>query len=586
MKKKTKIAWIVTSFLLFLVICFGYQAVPEAYSADSPDTYYFHEGWTQIIGDSQIELDDIQDFQQLDAGTPLIFTCTLPEIADGEALLLYSSNQEVTAYVDDICIHDFSMQEGLEFLKTPGSAWNQIDLTADMSNKTLRLEIRSDIDYYTTNYLSSICLVNSSRVESARFQQIWFLIALAITLGLLTLSAFINARIWVNSHRKHYFLSLSGFYLTILLWWLTHLHVYELITHRPLVSYLLEMFFIRCIPMGLHLFLRSNYSGFPRATRVIGWISLHNIFIAIILQFTVKLCLLESLWINDLIFLLNLGLYACVLFKRLRDSKRISTHDIPYLLIGVLLLGVICDVSRFTFFSLWMFPPGMFTLISCTLYTSISLIVMRHQDAMLAQEKDTLESSYQRLQTTSLMQQIKAHFIFNTLNTISSLCKRDAKAADKAVTLFATYMRDYMYLINTMETIPLEKELSLVTSYLNIEKIRFGDKFEFVINADYKNFKLPPLSLQPIIENAVVHGIHGLKSGGYISLTTMRVENIAEIIIQDNGVGFDTDILNTEQGVALSNLKKRIEMMTSGAVAIRSEKGQGTTVIIYIPLPE
>ncbi|WP_409968970.1 histidine kinase [Bengtsoniella intestinalis] len=187
-------------------------------------------------------------------------------------------------------------------------------------------------------------------------------------------------------------------------------------------------------------------------------------------------------------------------------------------------------------------------------------------------------------ENTKLVYQIKAHFFFNTLNTISALCKQDASKADKAILTFASFMRSYMYLINEGQNIPFEQELSLVKSSLAIEKMRFPDSFTYDFDLAYTDFNIPPLCLQPLVENAVLHGLRKTGSHGKMSISTTKTGNMAQIRIADNGVGFDPTILETTSSIGIRNLTKRVALMANGTVSFESKQGEGTVVVIEVPI--
>ncbi len=186
-------------------------------------------------------------------------------------------------------------------------------------------------------------------------------------------------------------------------------------------------------------------------------------------------------------------------------------------------------------------------------------------------------------QQTILAHQIKAHFYYNTLNTISALCKQDAMQADHAITTFASYMRSYMHLINEEENISFRQELSLVKSTLEIERLRFSDSFTYEFDLETEDFQIPPLTLQPLVENGLLHGLRRTGRSGKLTITTRKVGKGVRIIIADNRLGFDTKTLESTTSIGVKNLTKRIELMVNGTVTIQSEIGKGTQSIIDIP---
>ncbi|WP_409969072.1 histidine kinase [Bengtsoniella intestinalis] len=187
-------------------------------------------------------------------------------------------------------------------------------------------------------------------------------------------------------------------------------------------------------------------------------------------------------------------------------------------------------------------------------------------------------------QKVVLAHQIKAHFFFNTLNTISALCKQDAIQADEAIRTFASYMRTYMHLINESDMIPFQQELMLVKSTLAIEKLRFPDSFIYELDLEETEFDIPPLTLQPMVENALLHGLRRTGHHGTLTITTCKRDGAIWITISDNGLGFDTSVLKKTKSIGLKNSTRRIQMMAGGSVDITSQLGAGTQAVIQIPI--
>lgn len=140
-----------------------------------------------------------------------------------------------------------------------------------------------------------------------------------------------------------------------------------------------------------------------------------------------------------------------------------------------------------------------------------------------------------------------------------------------------------MYLINESDMIPFEQELTLVKSTLEIEKLRFPNSFTYELDLDIKNFDIPPLTLQPIVENALLHGLRRTGHHGTLKLKSHTADDAIYITITDDGLGFDTSVLAKTKSIGLKNLTRRIEMMVAGTVSIQSELGKGTTAVITIP---
>lgn len=202
--------------------------------------------------------------------------------------------------------------------------------------------------------------------------------------------------------------------------------------------------------------------------------------------------------------------------------------------------------------------------------------------AQLARQEKELTD----LRTQIMLSQIQPHFLYNTLTTIGALCSMErSREAEDVVNKFAVYFRQNMESLSRERYIPFERELEHVRTYLWIEKVRFEDS----LNVDYKigptNFHLPSLSLQPLVENAVKHGICKKETSGTVTIGTKETADEFLVIISDDGVGFDPmEKLDERRAhVGIENTRTRLEILCHGRLEIQSRKGEGTTATIHLP---
>jgi len=186
--------------------------------------------------------------------------------------------------------------------------------------------------------------------------------------------------------------------------------------------------------------------------------------------------------------------------------------------------------------------------------------------------------------------QIKPHFLYNTLNTIASLSEIDPERTRELLNDFGSYLRGCFDLRNLDKVVPFSKEWTLVKSYLQIEQARFGDRIRITTNVpDNQSFLLPPLTVQPIVENALRHGILTRFSGGNIHIEVREEQDGFLICVQDDGVGIPDDkkeaILSGayRSGIGLVNVNRRLVNTYGSGLRIESEAGQGTEVSFRIP---
>lgn len=192
-----------------------------------------------------------------------------------------------------------------------------------------------------------------------------------------------------------------------------------------------------------------------------------------------------------------------------------------------------------------------------------------------------------RLEMACLQAQIQPHFLFNTLNSISALSEIDLARMRSLLGEFGNYLRSSFAELNAERLVPLSHEIQLVRSYLYIEQERFGERLNVEWEIDERlNLQLPPLSIQPLVENAVRHGIMARASGGTIRIRIADEEDKAVISIHDNGVGIEKEraqrLLDTQSpihtGVGLRNTDRRLKQIYGSGLLIQSEQGCGTTV--------
>ncbi|MBR2875960.1 MAG: histidine kinase [Clostridia bacterium] len=186
-----------------------------------------------------------------------------------------------------------------------------------------------------------------------------------------------------------------------------------------------------------------------------------------------------------------------------------------------------------------------------------------------------------------MLSQIKPHFLYNALNTIKYLIKKDPKTAEQVVVKFAKYLRANMDSLTQKTPLPVEKELDHVANYTDIEKHRFGDRLNVVYETDCKNFVILPLTIQPIVENAIKHGINQKPEGGTVTVRTYEDEEHFFVSVADDGVGYDVNVApsdNDERShVGINNIKIRLKEMLNATVDVDSKVGEGTKVLITIP---
>ncbi|MDG0810539.1 ATP-binding protein [Cohnella rhizosphaerae] len=198
------------------------------------------------------------------------------------------------------------------------------------------------------------------------------------------------------------------------------------------------------------------------------------------------------------------------------------------------------------------------------------------------------------LEVAFLQSQIKPHFLHNVLNSIAASSYTDADRARKMIVDLSDYLRGSFRFSNAEGRIAFAEEFQLIRTYVDIEQARFKDRirFEYDIAEEAYTLRLPPLLLQPLVENAIRHGIGSRIEGGTVKLTAALSDGHWQLVVTDNGVGIAPERFKTlldradtkdPQGVGLLNINKRLKYEYGVALELASEQGRGTTITMRIP---
>jgi hypothetical protein len=190
------------------------------------------------------------------------------------------------------------------------------------------------------------------------------------------------------------------------------------------------------------------------------------------------------------------------------------------------------------------------------------------------------EIAHQRARIMVL--QMRPHFIYNAMTSIYYLCAKDSKKAQQVTMDFTAYLRKNFTAIASEDTVPFSDELEHTRAYLAVEQVQFEDSLLVDYDTPHKEFRLPPLTLQPIVENAVKHGMDPEYAPLHISIRTRETDSGSEITVEDNGPGF-APADDCEPHIALENIRQRLEMMCNGKMTIHPREGGGTVVTVTIP---
>lgn len=554
-------------------------------------------GFEKIIEYSCIEEEDAN----APIGIRKEYTFTLEERKETDiCLAFYTVHQYAAVYVDEENVYRLEPVGKKRLSRTPGCNWVMLPLYREDFDKEVRVEItpvyESFRDREVEFLLGSRLAIYCDRLKRDLPQLL--LGAMAVFTGIVFLC--VAGCSMVHARKGKSLAALGIFSAMMGLWRLTDTRFTPLLVsdHPTAVFYIsVAMLMLGMIPL-----MKWAEDYFSKTVQCVldGYCILAAVLclVQVIFQIVGYADLREMLTITHLV--IGAGVFA-VLGGISYDHRKYP--DKPKRILGNVLLfvcacGVAADIA--VFYIKGNSSGLVFTLLAFLLYVVfmgiLTMLQYGEQTFILAEqqrqlaEKDRLLAEQERKLTqrriATMMSQIRSHFIFNVLSTISSYCKSDAKKADQALIRFARYLRRNIRIIEEEGTIDFASELEQVEDYVALEQMRFEDKITFVKDIETTSFQLPPLTIQPIVENAIKHGLLEHGKSGTICLSTLRESDHITILVEDDGAGFDPDKLETEDSVGLKNVRSRLETMVGGSLVIRSCPGEGTTVAITIPLSD
>ncbi len=292
--------------------------------------------------------------------------------------------------------------------------------------------------------------------------------------------------------------------------------------------------------------------------------------------------------------LVNIVLFVCLIKECMQAGKKkrwiLFGLGLPLLAFEADVLATAAGIWKGGAVSKYVF----FVLAAAALFTVLRIIPesinaaakareLEIQRGKLEAEKNMVEAELKESRISIMLSQIQPHFIYNTLGTIERLCLKDPEKASALVRNFSLYLRGNFSELNSVIPIRFSEELKHIEYYVNIEKVRFPDMcIEY--DVETTDFVLPALSVQPLVENAIKHGLMRLETGGTVVVRSYETSTHYCVEIKDDGVGFDTSLpVDEKKHVGLRNIRERLKTMVNGELILESEINCGTKALIMIP---
>ncbi len=536
-------------------------------------------------------LDIIRDYElqpTTSSDVPSIITLPItPEIKVNDAIAIRTVHQEMFAYItsnfdESKLVYEYTKKFSDKWGKSATNQWHIIPIDPHAKNIVLRFELYTPYDDFF-DYKNFIAFGDTTTL-------IEYITALSLPSASISILAIISGfttiiLISLNTIKKTnaYLLPLGFLLIFIGLWSLgqsQRLYFYLVPRHIDRFIYVVSFFLV---PECFFFMLSYFYNGLlKKVLHIATCISACLTFICLLLQLFEVVHLFESFQLLIFNFVFGMLLIVVLTIMKLKSNKT---------KVGIEFLAFFIIMSVLVLFEIDNFLSGDFTniafFIRCVLvilsfYVSIRFI--RH-NAKRSREYKRIRRKLELSRVYTVTQKMKPHLIHNTLLSIQDLCHTSPMEAVDAIEVFSKYLRSSFDSPSNEKLIPFSKELTYIREYIDVQKICYGDDITYEEELNVTNFSIPPFTLQPLIENAVKHGIRKCVEPGCVKLTTDGVDNYVVITIADDGIGFDSkkiehNSLNTSTG----NVLFRLRHLMGATIEIDSIKNKGTKITISFSL--
>lgn len=334
---------------------------------------------------------------------------------------------------------------------------------------------------------------------------------------------------------------------------------------------------------SVFLYLKSNLQ--KPLTRAVANFTIAVFFLTVVVAAVLHLTNTVDLTASQPNMFIGIAACTVIMIVLLSTEIRNNRNTLVFLLSWIpLLLTLVLDVidqyvhligSNF-------FNYGLAVTMAYQIVRLILDLRTQYKEAIRFQQ---MQKELYEAKVSVMVSQIQPHFMYNALTSIAMMCTINPETAQEATVIFADYLRGNMDSLKQTAPVPFETELKHLEKYLYIEKLRFADLLNIEYDIQTTDFKLPLLSIQPLVENAVKHGVGMAEDGGTVKISTCETETAYEVIVEDDGVGFDVNEKKDDgrSHVGMENTKKRLHDMCGGEVVITSEIGKGTKARVILP---
>ena len=593
MNKKVKYGIFGALFLIFLSIVFVFY-VPECFGGKKSSASKL-ENWSRSIkGQEEIILTLPEKLFRKDGEMVKIHTYLPETFVKSQVICFWTDFQEVSVYLEEELLYT-NVGDGRYIGKAHISQWNYVEIPEHSNDKKLLICFQTP--YKSFEYELEEVLYGSSKEISEwihdNFGLNQTLDDLLVGVGFLF---FIFT--WTRSRDLRYTLCQVFFGITAILfgiWLRTSMKGIAPYRLEEGLAFLVGKVSLFLIPITLTMYVKIRAIKIKKLSLICDIMIVTEMLIAIavfLLQVLGIKDIQELVGIGEVLILISAVWAVCVaaIYYTTRNQRiSILTVINAYLL-------VTASIAEYMNYNNVTIAFLRFDLIIriCVVAIIVLETYMFLEHLRKSEEMRLLaERENKNLQINLLTNDIRPHFILNTLGAIRSMIRRNPDQAYELLYDFSKYIRKNMEQKDYSKKVPFLEEMDYIETYLKLERLRFEERIQVIFDIQIHDFWILPLSIQPFVENAVKHGLLGKKEGGHIWITTKDLETAIEITVQDDGVGFDTkafwEEIKEKKSIGLKSSLFRLENDMNAVCKIESSmdpENSGTYIEIRIPKKE
>ncbi len=545
--------------------------------------YDFDDSWILVDeerGDSVITLPYNADVK---AGDTVTITHKVPEDVDGNTVLFFASEfQAVEVSIDDNVVYSYGVNEKRAFGKSSVPVYNMADVSSDYEGGNISITFLSNYSKYSGK-LPIINYGNKGDVLYTIWQENAATFIMSVLLVVFSIAAII-IYIFMGRHRKEHpaFGYLVVFLMITSIWSVCDNRLVQLFTNNMYAIWLIKALAIQIIPIAYLMYVRC-FADKKRIIRIIDygiWMYITSFITSTVFQI-MGLCdyveytlFIEVLIVIGLIIITLMLSTAIITFgkKSLRDNVISNIVLIVFIVISVILNMFNSTKGA----SEIVLRVGLFIYVLCILVVTERYVLLKSD-----KKKESEEEQIKRQKKLAL-DSLNPNFIFAALKLTLGFVKSGSETSQSVLVNLSKYIRYKFNALNEdSNMVDFREELEHIRSYLYIEKLRYS-KLTVSIEDKVIDFKVPSHSIEPLVENAIKHGLGRRDYEGTVVVRSYERKDSYAVQIIDNGVGFDVNNIKKDTFTSILNVRERIESI-DGDIEIASKKGKGTVITIKFP---